>query len=127
MVERVEPVVVGDHDVGAPLQQQGQHVVPLLGYGVVQRGVAFRILRSMKKRNIGERQVKKKVKGANQIWGRDSTTPPPTTPTPHFTTWPDHNSRDLLSLFPYFSLLFSYTVLYSRQKLTLVGASFRVR
>ncbi len=43
-MEGVESVVVGDHDVCAALQQQSQHVVPFLGDGVVQRGVALGIL-----------------------------------------------------------------------------------
>ena len=44
MVERVEPVVVGDHDVGVLVEEEGQHVVALLGDGVVQRSVALGIL-----------------------------------------------------------------------------------
>ena len=44
MVKGVESVVVGDHDVGAPLQEQGQHVVTFLGDGVVQGGVTLRVL-----------------------------------------------------------------------------------
>jgi hypothetical protein len=44
VVERVEPVVVGDHDVGAVVEEEGQHVVALLRDGVVQRGVALRVL-----------------------------------------------------------------------------------
>lgn len=44
MMKRVEAVVVGDHDVGVVVQQEGQHVVTLLGDGVVQRGVALRVL-----------------------------------------------------------------------------------
>ena len=47
MVKGVETVVVGDHDVGGVVQQQCQHVVPLLGNGVVQRGVTFRVLQIM--------------------------------------------------------------------------------
>ncbi len=50
VVERVEAVVVGDHDVCAPLQQQRQHVVTLLGDGVVQRGVALGILQKRKRK-----------------------------------------------------------------------------
>ena len=44
MVERVEAVVVGDHDVGVLVEEQGQHVVALLRDGVVQWRVTFRIL-----------------------------------------------------------------------------------
>ena len=44
MVERVEAVVVGDHDVGVLVEEQGEHVVALLRDGVVQRSVTFRIL-----------------------------------------------------------------------------------
>jgi hypothetical protein len=44
VVKRVEPVVVGDHDVCVPLEEEGEHVVPLLGDGVVQGRVALRIL-----------------------------------------------------------------------------------
>ena len=44
VVERVEPVVVGDHDVGVLVEEEGQHVVALLGDGVVQRSVALGIL-----------------------------------------------------------------------------------
>jgi len=35
VVQRVEAVVVGDHHVGVPVEQQGQHVVALLADGVV--------------------------------------------------------------------------------------------
>ena len=49
MVERVEAVVVGDHDVGVLVEEQGQHVVALLGDGVVQRSVALRILNERSK------------------------------------------------------------------------------
>ena len=44
MVEGVETVVVGDHDVGVLLEQQREHVVPLLRDRVVERRVALRIL-----------------------------------------------------------------------------------
>ena len=44
MVERVEAVVVGDHDVGVLVEEQGKHVVALLGDGVVKRRVTFGIL-----------------------------------------------------------------------------------
>jgi hypothetical protein len=44
MMERVEAVVVGQHDVCVVVQKQRQHVVALLRYGVVQWRVAFRIL-----------------------------------------------------------------------------------
>ena len=44
-MERVEAVVVGDHDVGAVVEQQRQHVVALLRDRVVQRSVAFGILK----------------------------------------------------------------------------------
>ena len=44
VVEGIEPVVVGDHDVRVVVEQQGQHVVPFLGDRVVQGGVAFGIL-----------------------------------------------------------------------------------
>ena len=50
MVQRVEPVVVGDHDVGVAVEEEGEHVVALLGDGVVQRGVALRILAKEKKK-----------------------------------------------------------------------------
>ena len=44
MVECVESVVVGDHDVGVLVEEEGEHVVALLRDGVVQRSVALRIL-----------------------------------------------------------------------------------
>ena len=44
MVQRVESVVVGDHDVGAAVQEEGEHVVALLADGVVQGGVALGVL-----------------------------------------------------------------------------------
>lgn len=44
VVERVEAVVVGDHDVGVLVEEQGKHVVALLGDGVVKRRVTFGIL-----------------------------------------------------------------------------------
>ena len=44
MVERVEAVVVGDHDVGVLVEKEGEHVVALLGDGVVKRRVTLRIL-----------------------------------------------------------------------------------
>jgi hypothetical protein len=44
VMKRVEAVVVGDHDVGVVVQQEGQHVVTLLRDGVVQRSVTLRVL-----------------------------------------------------------------------------------
>lgn len=44
VVQGVEAVVVGDGDVSASLQQHRQHVVSLLTDGVVQGGVALRVL-----------------------------------------------------------------------------------
>lgn len=43
-MESVEAVVVGDGDVSAGLQQNRQHVVPLLADGVVERRVSLRVL-----------------------------------------------------------------------------------
>ena len=51
VVEGVESVVVGDHDVGVLVEEQGEHVVALLRDGVVQRGVALRILNGRKKQS----------------------------------------------------------------------------
>lgn len=45
VVQGVESVVVGQRDVGRVIQQNRQHVVPLLGNSVVQRSVAFGILK----------------------------------------------------------------------------------
>ena len=45
MVQRVEAVVVGDHDVGVSVQQQAEHIVAFFGDGVVQRRIALRVLR----------------------------------------------------------------------------------
>lgn len=44
VVQGVEPVVVGQHDVSIVVQEQRQHVVTLLRDGVVQWRIAFRIL-----------------------------------------------------------------------------------
>ena len=44
VVERVEAVVVGEHEVCRAVEQQGQHVVTLLGDGVVHGSVALRVL-----------------------------------------------------------------------------------
>lgn len=44
VMESVEAVVVSDGDVSAGLQQNRQHVVPLLADGVVERCVSFRVL-----------------------------------------------------------------------------------
>jgi hypothetical protein len=44
MVEGVESVIVGEHDVGAVVQEQRQHVVPLLRDGVMQRRVSLAVL-----------------------------------------------------------------------------------
>ena len=44
VVQGVEPVVIGQHDVSIVVQQQRQHVVTLLGDGVVQWRITFRIL-----------------------------------------------------------------------------------
>lgn len=44
VVQGVEPVVIGQHDVSIVVQQQRQHVVTLLRDGVVQWRIAFRIL-----------------------------------------------------------------------------------
>ena len=56
MVEGVEPVVVGDEDVGAPLEEKREHVVTLLGDGVVERGVALGVLKQ--KGNQGKNTFK---------------------------------------------------------------------
>jgi hypothetical protein len=48
VMQGIEAVVIGDHDVGVVLQQQRQHVVALLGDGVVQRSVAFRVLQRIR-------------------------------------------------------------------------------
>ena len=48
-MESVESVVVGDHDVGAVVQEEGQHVVALLRNRVVQCSVAFGILKTNQK------------------------------------------------------------------------------
>ena len=45
VVEGVEAIVVGEGDVSRMVQQQRQHVIALLGYGVVERRVALRVLR----------------------------------------------------------------------------------
>lgn len=44
VMKSVEAVVVGDGDVSAGLQQNGQHVVPLLADGVMERRVPLRVL-----------------------------------------------------------------------------------
>jgi hypothetical protein len=44
VVQGVEPVVIGQHDVSIVVQQQRQHVVTLLRDGVVQWRITFRIL-----------------------------------------------------------------------------------
>jgi hypothetical protein len=49
VMESVESVVVGDHDVGAVVQEEGQHVVALLRNRVVQCSVAFGILKTKQK------------------------------------------------------------------------------
>lgn len=46
MVQRVEAVVVGERDVSRVVQQQRQHVVPLLGYGVMQGRVTLGVLQA---------------------------------------------------------------------------------
>jgi hypothetical protein len=48
-MESVESVVVGDHDVGAVVQEEGQHVVALLRNRVVQCSVAFGVLKTKQK------------------------------------------------------------------------------
>ena len=50
VVQGVEAVAVGQRDVGVVVQQQAQHVVPLLGDGVVQRRVSILILRATRQR-----------------------------------------------------------------------------
>lgn len=45
MMQRVETVVVSEGHVGAMLQQQRQHIVAFLGYGIMQGRIAFGILR----------------------------------------------------------------------------------
>jgi hypothetical protein len=44
MVEGIEAIIVCEHDVCAVVQEQGQHVVPLLGDGVMQRRVTLAVL-----------------------------------------------------------------------------------
>lgn len=43
-MQRVEPIVVGQHYIRVVVQQKRQHVVPLFANGIVQRCVTFRIL-----------------------------------------------------------------------------------
>lgn len=52
MMESVEAVVVGDGDIGAGLQQNGQHVVSLLADGVVERRVSLRVLRGAQRSTV---------------------------------------------------------------------------
>lgn len=62
-MESVEAVVVGDGDVSAGLQQNRQHVVPLLADGVVERRVSLRVLQraqasaSLRRRKLVHRPV----------------------------------------------------------------------
>lgn len=44
VVQRVEPVVVGESHVSAVIQQQCQYVITLLRYRVMQRSIALGIL-----------------------------------------------------------------------------------
>jgi hypothetical protein len=44
VVQGVEPIVVGQHDVSIVVQEQRQHVVTLLRDCVVQWRITFRIL-----------------------------------------------------------------------------------
>lgn len=44
MVQRVKTVVVGESHISSVLQQQRQHIVTFLGYGVMQRRVTLGIL-----------------------------------------------------------------------------------
>jgi len=44
MVQSVEPIVVGQHDVGVVVKKQRQHVVALFRDGIVQWRITFRIL-----------------------------------------------------------------------------------
>lgn len=53
VMEGVEAVVVGDGDVGAGLQQNGQHVVSLLADGVVERRVSLRVLQRAQRAKSG--------------------------------------------------------------------------
>lgn len=41
MMQGIKPVVVGDGDIGTCLQQDGQHVIPFLAYGVMQGRVSL--------------------------------------------------------------------------------------
>lgn len=43
-MQGIEAVVIGQRDVSLVVQEQRQHVVPLLGDGVVQRRVSLRVL-----------------------------------------------------------------------------------
>ena len=43
-MQGIESVVVGKRDVGIVVDEKRQHVVPLLGNGVVQRCISFRVL-----------------------------------------------------------------------------------
>ena len=51
VVKGVESVVVGERDVGIVVDEERQHVVPLLGYGVVERGVSFRVLQQTNRKS----------------------------------------------------------------------------
>lgn len=43
-MQGIESVIVGERDVGIVVDEKRQHVVPLLGNGVVQRSISFRVL-----------------------------------------------------------------------------------
>lgn len=51
MMESVESVVVRQRYVGAVVQKKCEHVVSFLRNGIVQRSVAFRILKQTEKRS----------------------------------------------------------------------------
>lgn len=63
VMEGVESIVVGDHDVSVAFQKEGEHVVTLLRDGVVERGVALGILKPRK----GKGKIQKWEKAVSQI------------------------------------------------------------
>lgn len=44
-MQGIEPVIVGDGDISAGLQQHRQHVISLLAYSIMQGCVPLRILK----------------------------------------------------------------------------------
>lgn len=54
MMQRIESIIIRQSDVSIMIEQQGEHIIPLFRYSVVQWSIAFRILKIKFRNRITE-------------------------------------------------------------------------